>query len=208
MEKKIEFLYNAISDAQELIRFTDTKTAVAITVIAAYVISIFSSIEKIVKFSSFYSIWFWLSLSFCFIFLLLCIIVITRIIKPTNNPVDNINFGEQTVPTLKFFLYPNDYSSGKCYPFSNSKKFKLAEKIDDYLKTLTESSDTSIINSLSLELFKVSYIRNIKNDRFNTLLWLILGLTIAFFLYHFLYSIETQQTISLIKEISHHCDKN
>src|SRR5574343_495856 len=92
---KISFLSNAIADAQELIRFCDTKTAIVITILGSYIFAFFSNIEKIVKYSSGYSYGFWILLSLFLLFLILCIVLTTRIIKPTNNPIDNIIFGEQ-----------------------------------------------------------------------------------------------------------------
>jgi len=56
MENKINFLNNAISDAQELIRFTDTKTAIVITILGGYIVAFFSNLEKIVQYSSGYSL--------------------------------------------------------------------------------------------------------------------------------------------------------
>ncbi|MDI9312725.1 MAG: hypothetical protein QM535_21125 [Limnohabitans sp.] len=202
-DKKIEFLYSAITDAQELIRFIDTKTGITITIIAAYVVAIFSCIENIVQFYSYYSFWFWLTLIIFIVFLLLSIWVIVRIIRPTNNPVENITIEEKNIPSLKFYLSPNKYSSNWFYPFCNSKRFKLSENFENYLKTVDNSSDTEIVSSLTFELFKTSYIRNIKSDRLNILIRCLLVLTISFFAFYLLYSIETQNLIDLIEDTGH-----
>jgi len=188
---KISFLSNAISDAQELIKFCDTKTAIVITILGSYVFAFFSNIEKLVKYSSGYSIGFWILLSLFLLLLLLCIVITTRIIKPTNNPIDNIVFGNQKNPKLKFFLAPNDYSAGGIYAFQNSSKFKLKENFEEYLKNLNIVKDEEIIQTLTLELFKVNYIRNIKNDRFNILLYLLAFTTIIFILTYLRFSFET-----------------
>ena len=142
------------------------------------------------------------------ILLVIFIIIIARIIKPTNNPKDNINFGEFQISDLKFFLSPNIYGSHRfLFPFYNSKKFKLKEDFKVFIDKLNSSSSTEIIDSLSLELFKASFIRNIKNDRFNILLWLVLGLTVIFFIYYFFYITETNKFLELIKEAIHHCGR-
>lgn len=188
---KISFLSNAIADAQELIRFCDTKTAIVITILGSYIFAFFSNIEKIVKYSSGYSYGFWILLSLFLLFLILCIVLTTRIIKPTNNPIDNIIFGEQENPKLKFFLAKNDYSAGGIYPFQNSSEFKLNENFEEYLKVLNNINHEDIIQSLTLELFKVNYIRNIKNDRFNILLCLLAITTIIFIITYLRYSFET-----------------
>jgi len=204
-EVRISFLSDAISDAQELIRFCDTKTAIIITILGAYVVAFFSSLDKIIEYSFGYSFWFWLSLTTFFILLFLCIIVTTRIIKPTNNPIDNVNFGASAKPTIKFFLTPNTYSNGGLHAFTNSSKFKLSENFETYSQKINTASENDIINSLTLELFKVSFIRNIKNDRFNTLLLLLVLTTISFLSAYLFFSIETHSIIEQLKTVHRHC---
>ena len=58
MENKINFLSLAISDAQELIRFIDTKTAIVITILGSYIVSFFVSLDKIAQYSDYYSCFF------------------------------------------------------------------------------------------------------------------------------------------------------
>ncbi len=198
-DKKIEFLHSAISDAQELIRFIDTKTAGAVTILGAYTVAFFSKVDKIIKYSSDYSIWFWIFLFACIFCLALCILVTVRIIRPTNNPIENINFGGSPKPMVKYYLARNDYTKGSFYSFRNSKKFKLFERFDNFKQQLDSATDQDILDSLTLELFKVSFIRNIKNDRFNGLLWLLLITTFLFFTSYFFYSIETRQIIEYYK---------
>jgi hypothetical protein len=205
MEKKIDFLKTAISDAQELIKFIDAKTTIIITILGAYVVSYFASLNMIIEHSSEYSNWFWFLLIIFFMLITLCIIVTTRIIKPTSNPVENINFGSTNKPTLKFFLTPNDYSKGFLKSFTNSKKFKLSENFETYSQALSKATEIDIINSLTLEFFKVSYIRNIKNDRLNTLLWLLFITTIFFVLSYFNFAIETHNAINNLVQISKKC---
>jgi len=205
MENKIDFIKTAISDAQELIRFIDTKTAIIITILGAYIATFFLSIDKIVEFSSGYSNWFWLFMIFFFILVTLCVIVTTRIIKPTNNPVDNINIENKNKPKLKFFLPTNDYSNKMYQSFLNSEKYKLTENFESYLIVLDKADNNDILDSLTLELFKVSYIRNIKNDRFNTLLKLLFITTIVFFISYLFFSIETHNTIENLKVIQKAC---
>lgn len=208
MESKISFLTEAISDAQELIKFIDTKTTVVITILGAYLVSFFASVDKIIEYSSDYSSCFWFFIILFFLLISLCIIVTARIIKPTNNPLENVNFGNINQPTLKFFLTPNDYSKGLFPWLNNSDKFKLAENFETYSQTLNVAVDTDIINSLALELFKVSYIRNIKNDRLNILLWLLLITTISFFISYLFFAIETHNIEENLGQIYKVCCGN
>lgn len=204
-EKRIEFLTTAISDAQELIRFTDTKTAFIFTILSAYVVAFFNSIEKFIKYPCDYSCWFWIFALLYILLMIVCVIVTVRIIKPTNNPVDNINFENTPKPTLNFFLATNDYSKGGYAPVHNSKHYKLTESFKDYSKEINAATDSKIIDSLTLELLKVSFIRNIKNERLDFLLWLLLATTVSFIIAYLMFSVQIQEAINLIEATQKKC---
>jgi hypothetical protein len=204
MVEKSEFLYSAISDAQELIRFVDTKTAVAITILASYVVAFFSVIEKVVKYHYYFSCCFWLSLVFFVISLVGCIVITSRIIRPTNNPKDIVIFSNLSEPKLRYFLGANTYRKKCLYPFVNSSKFKLKANFDTYFKQICSAKEEDIIHALTFELFKVSFIRNIKNDRFNFLVWMLLTTTISFLTSYLFLVIETHLITENLKELQNH----
>lgn len=188
MENKISFLSAAIADAQELIRFIDTKTTVVITILGAYIVAFFSVLDKIIANYVLYSNGFIFSLVAFLILLILTILITVRIIKPTNNPVENIKLGSNTnIPTLRFYVSPNDYSKDDFFAFCNSKKFRLSKTLKEYI---SELDDSHIVASLTFELLKVSYIRNVKSDRFNVLMWFLFFTTITFFISYIYFSIE------------------
>ncbi len=201
-EKKIEFLYSAISDAQELIKFIDTKAAVAITIIGSIIVGLFTTLETTLKYFCFYSCWFHFLFFLLIILLVVCIWITTRIIKPTNNPKDNLQIDPTKVFKLKFFIPVNKYRFG--FPFYNSDKHKLDEKFSDYSTSISGLTELEIIDILTLELFKVSYIRNIKNDRFNHLVTFLILTTVVFFIEYVLYLNQTND----IKTILEHCCKH
>jgi hypothetical protein len=195
MDKQIAFLNAAISDAQDLIRFIDTKTTVVISLLAAYVVAFFSIFGKIVEYSSKFSCLFWCCLIVFIFCLIICIIITLRIIIPTNHPAENIKLGDSKQPKIKFFLTPNTYPKGKLYRFINSNKFKLSLDFSEYVKQMKNVKEEEIIDSLSFELFKVNYIRNIKNDRFNSLIFFLIITTIVFFIAYSIYSIESYNLV-------------
>lgn len=198
-DKKIEFLYSAITDAQELIRFIDTKTAVAITIIGSIIVGLFTTLETTIKYFSLYSCWFLLVFFLLIVLLILCIWITSRIIKPTNNPKDNLQIDRTKTFKVKFFIPQNEYKLG--FPFFNSCKHKLVEKFEDYSSSTFSLSDHEIIDILTLELFKVSFIRNIKNDRFNHLVTLLILTTVIFFIEYIMYLNQSND----IKAILEHC---
>jgi uncharacterized membrane protein YhdT len=179
-EKKIEFLYEAIRDAQSIIQFTDSKTAVAITAIGAIVIGSYSNLKKIVNHFTEFDIWFHSTFGILFLALVLTIWIVIRIVFPTNNPRENINIPDDVNIKPRFFVSDNNYKSKFNFLFFNSSDLKLKGQFVDYKDEIQGSSDTAIIESLTFELMKVSFIRTLKNDRFKVLVCFILFTTILF----------------------------
>jgi hypothetical protein len=184
-EKIIDFLRTAISDAQEGIRFLENKVAFCITVLASIIIGIISIIEHFPEYIFSNNEYLWTILSTTFILIIVCIWITVRIIRPTINPQKNIIISNENNTSIPFYLAPNVYprNEGIGYIFWNSANFKLAQKGDAYLKGLLQAQNIEIIKSLTLELLKVSFIRNIKNDRFHQLVPFLLYTTFSFFLF-------------------------
>ena len=197
LKPKIDFLNNAINDTQELIRFIDTKLTVAITIVGALLAVLLSTVEKVITYNNYYSDWFWIFLSVLIVLLIACFIIIIKIIVPTSNPNDNIDFGNVSIPTLKFYLAKNKYNS-KLFCFYYSSKHSLEESLETYLTILDSADEQSMINILACEKFKLNYIRNIKSDRLRWLTYLFILTTISFIVYYLFFSIETQHIIKLI----------
>jgi hypothetical protein len=196
---KLEFLYAAIVDAQETIRFVENKLTVAITIIAGFMVGIFTTIDKIVQCKTELSGVFWLSLVSLIILITLCIIIIVRIITPTTKAHSNINIQGIKLPFIDFYISPNNYKK-KAFAFYNDDEFKLSKTLNTYHLELKEAKDEDFINSLSYEVLKINFIRNIKRDRLRVLVNFLVATTIAFFAFYIFYSIETQQILSKLLE--------
>lgn len=192
-DQKINYLITALADTQELIRFIDAKTAIVITIIGAYIIGTFSVLDKIVMFCDKFSCLFWLTFfGFC-LFLIFSILITTRIIKPTDNPYDNIILDDEekkVIPSVPFYIAPNVYKNKWEILFKNDKSYKLKQSFSGLKDSLITATSRDLIDSLSFELLKVSFIRNIKNDRFNVLLITLIITTILFFSFYIIYSHE------------------
>ena len=199
-DKQIEFLYSAINDAQELIRFIDTKTAIAITIIGSIFLGFFSTLDTIIKYFFCYSIWFQVLFFLLVLFLIICIWLTTRIINPTDNPKDNLLISSKRSFKIYYFLNKNKYSFG--FPFINSSKHKLDEKFDEYLTSLSNTKPDDILEILTFELFKVNFIRNIKNDRFNVLVKYICITTSIFLIEHIIYLYQTRVIENIVNQCS------
>lgn len=181
---KINYLVSGINDAQSLITFMDTKAAFIMTIIAAYMIKTYSMVDVIIKNYSHIYIYNWILILIFMSCLILCVIVIIRIIKPTNNPQSNVTFNGESLPKLKFFLDGMEYSDYKWLSiFMNRKADKLSASFPEYKKTLSETNEQDIIDSLIFELQKISYIRNIKIKRFYSLLSLFIFTSVVFLIF-------------------------
>jgi hypothetical protein len=195
VQNRINFLSIAISDAQEIIKFIDTKAAIIVTILGAYIVAVFSTLKNVFRYHQYYSGCFWVLLIIFASLLIACIIVTRRIIHPTNNPTENIHKGNLSVPDLKFFIAPNKHHRG--YPFFNSEKHKLEGSFEDYHSKVNGATSDSIISSLTFELLKISFIRNIKDERFTFLVRCLIYTTLVFVVWYLFY---TQETINA-KEI-------
>jgi len=204
---KTEFLKFAIEDAQEGIRFIDAKTAFAVTIIGGYVVGIVSTIDKTIKYFDKFSPLYWILYSIFLLLVISATIVTARIIKPTSNPLGNIDINNTTLPNLKFYISGNNYSSW-FYRLMNDKSDKLSVPYNTYLNDINNSNVSEIIEVLTMELLKVSYIRNIKNDRFNFLVVMLVVCSVLFVMFYLLYSIETQHAATLLLEKSKQAASN
>lgn len=200
--KKIEFLYAAIKDAQELIRFIDTKTAIVITILGAFIVSYFTILKDIIQYSYYFSFVFWIIFILFILSLLLCISIVLRIIRPTNNPIDNININKGDLPKLRFFLPLNKYKNKFIKNIRNSKNDKLNEYYSDIIKLIIGvdnnnkiTTEDDIIKSLTFEFMKVSFIRNIKVDRFNSLIFFLAITFILFIISYIICSVQIQEIL-------------
>lgn len=192
-DQKINYLTVALADTQELIRFIDAKTAIVVTIIGAYIIGAFSVLDKIVIYCDKFSWYFWL-VFICFCILLISSIIITaRIFKPTDNPSDNIKIDgneKKMITRVPFYIAPNVYNNRWQILFKNDKKYKLKQNFSGLKDNLKKADSDELIDSLTFELLKVSFIRNIKNDRFNYLIITIILTTILFLGFYIVYSHE------------------
>jgi hypothetical protein len=204
VQSKISYLSAAIADAQELIRFIDAKTSIVISILGAFLVTLFSFVTKIIKYSPHYSLLFWLLLIVFIISLGFCVYITIKIILPTINPSKNVLISEDEIPKLKFFLHSNKYDSRYSFYLENSDEYKLDHKFSDYLHQLSLGEE-EIVRSLTFELLKVSFVRNIKNSRLQILYSFLLFTTFAFICFVLVYMLENfqiKECLDYLKTIS------
>lgn len=205
-ENKIAFLEKALDDAQELIRFLDAKTAIVITIFGSYILGLLFACDNIVTYWNYYSRCFCLLLFLLILSISICILMVKRIIRPTNDPSKNINLSNETPPILLFYLTQNTYKW--YYPFLNSEHHKLTTSFSTFYNQVKDADESEIIKSLAFEVTKVNFIRNIKNDRFKLLVRGLIITTVLFVVTYGFYSFETQnakEILEIIKNYSKSC---
>lgn len=186
---QIEFLYNAIFDVQDLIKFIESKAAFIIGILSTYLAVLFLTLESIIKYLPSWSFAFW-SLYGLFISLVFCSIwIILKIIIPINKPGECIKISKDHVPDIEFYLAPNEYNT-ILFPFFNSYNHKLKAEFFSFYNSISALDETLIIKVLTFELFKISYIRNIKTDRLRVLIFYTLLAALSLILFYVKYQVE------------------
>jgi hypothetical protein len=195
---QIEFLYKAIADVQELIKFTESKAAFVVGIITAFVAVLFVTFENVIKYYSYWSFIFWIFYVSLMILMICCIWIIAKIIMPINNANECIQISKKDIPETEFYLAFNKYKT-VFFPFFNSQDHKLHIKYRPYYQKIKDLDDNAILKILTLELFKISFIRNYKSDRLKILIYFILITTIALILFYIAYQIELAEILELLK---------
>jgi hypothetical protein len=194
---QIEFLYNAITDVQDLIKFTESKAAFVIGILTAYVAVLFLTLENIIKYYTNWSFLFWIFYISLNLFMIFCIWIIAKIIMPIKKPTDCVKISKGDIPETEFYLAPNQYDSF-LFPFSNLGNNKLKIDFKPFYQNIKELDDKAIIKILTLELFKISYIRNVKSDRFKVLIYFIFITSVLLIGFYIKYQIELTRIITYI----------
>lgn len=167
---KLEFLYSAIQDVQETIRFTDTKSGTIIVLGTALIAAIVTLIDKYVaalnKLDSISKAFLIVGFILFCLFLLIAIFLSLKSINPSNNPEKHIELGNlKYEPKIKYYL------SGVCpsmklrdYFFEN-KNIKFSISAQQYNESLEKCDHNDLQTSLVYEFLKLSYIKEKKLKR-------------------------------------------
>ena len=170
LSSRLQFLYNAVEDTQNTIRFIDTKAAFCVTLLSgmtAGALQVSHPRHPIV-----HDVVFIVFLSAVGLCLLICMRVIFPVIKPHSAPSP---YKDRTLP--KFFIHQSRTHHWMRHTFSNSVDDVLCDDHSSYTAAVNASSDTDLVTAMCDELLMVSLIRQIKSDRLHTAMYsLVLGI--------------------------------
>ncbi len=168
-DMKFNFLTTAISDAQETIRFIDSKAGFSTIIIGGMLALLFSDYE-IIRQNYCPAHWsvkvlLWITLTG----ILMCICCLAKVVMPVNKI-----YCKEITP--RFYLIAPKNKRTKFFP----RKMEIYPHIEKYHKQITQANDGELIKSLTCELYTVSYIREVKSQRLDNLLIVLAITSVAF----------------------------
>lgn len=189
--EKINFLYKAIEDTQQIIRFTETKVGIIFLLFGIYVSMIGTGLPDFAKYIWGINIimrYFFFGVIILFFFSVLLIVwSIIMIVYPRSNPSEHIDIDDDK---HKSFFYIDDLKVRWQDSFWDRKQLKLGRSFKEYqadydsINTIKQLED-----ELIFELLKVSYLRELKIKRMrhtNYLLLVSIILSLILIVFHFI----------------------
>jgi hypothetical protein len=171
LSSRLEFLYKAVEDTQNTIRFIDTKAAFCVTLLSGMAAGALQG-TRTFHFAAheFLFLAFFAAIGLS---LFICLRVIFPVIKPHS--------AKSSRELPKFFIHQHKSHHWIRHTFSNSVDDVLCDDHDSYTKTLAKASDMDLVTAMCDELLMVSLIRQIKSDRLHTAMFSLV-LAVALFL--------------------------
>lgn len=169
--KQFDFLLAGIADTQEIIRFTDTKAALAVVVLGGMMAVIFSKLSIICDSYCQYELYLKILLWVVLGALSIVVFYITRVVMPIHKVYGSKNIKPRfyivTNKNWRYFLCPS--------------AIKIPTSIKKHQEDIKKATESDINNSLICELYTVSYIRDVKSLRLHNLL-VALSVSALFFI--------------------------
>lgn len=193
-QSKFDFLTKAIEDTQNTIRFTDTKAVAVIGFWTLVITVLFNLKADIIEWIKLITNWYELMIIIIiiltqFFFFIKSMWLAYLVLVPKNNPNLHINKGGIDVKGLFYLdeMKPNDWVEHSIYKTKQHVQLKMST--NEYITALKSLTDEQILQELTVELQKLSFIRAIKIARVNaaitSIMYFVLG-TFVFGLFWFL----------------------
>jgi len=177
IDKQLDYLYKALDDAQSIVRHLDVKAGFGVAVLSAMIDKVLTNLGRFIPWTDQP---FWVELLFgaFAISALASIIIAFRVVFPTSNPSRNVTLDQPKTMTF----YVAELNPRRWLRFiSSSPRFSTLEVTQSEFVAETERATSEVIlGTLSAEVLKVSYIRQIKYERLKALA-AMLFFNLAFF---------------------------
>jgi len=168
------FLYYAINDTQNTIRFLDTKAAFCVTLLTAMMAAAFQFATPSHALSPTHRVAFGLFL----VFTLACLSMCLRVIFPTIH----LHIAEGGPAQPSFFPVPRARHHWILDTLRSRMPTGLQLSHDRYLQSMVSADDAALLRSLSEEMITISLIRQVKSDRLHVAILALSVALIAFFI--------------------------
>jgi hypothetical protein len=170
---RLEFLYKAVEDTQNTIRFIDTKAAFCVTLLSGMAAGVLqghrdphSDVQKALL---------GVFLAAVALSLLVCLRVIFPVIKPHS---DHSLHTTRTIP--KFFISHHRSHHWIRHTFNSSLDDVLCEDRGSYTASLSGAEDQDLLLAMCDEVLMISLIRQIKSDRLHAAMYSLTGTIVLF----------------------------
>jgi hypothetical protein len=171
---RLDFLYRSVSDAQETIRFLDTKAAFCVTLLSAMMAAAFTSVAQNHHPHSLH----WMALAIFAVTTLLTLALCLKVIFPTIHSQGA--FSATGLASPAFFLPHKKSRHRLLKSLWNTTSYPLGVTHDEHRESVVNASDMDLVHSMCDEVITVSVLRQVKSDRLRLA---IVGLMLAVFFF-------------------------
>ncbi len=172
-ENRLEFLYKAVEDTQNTIRFLDTKAAFSVTLLSGMAAVVLQSKHTGQGFVPIAALS--LFIAFTTLTLFFCMRVIFPVLKP---PSDHSLHTTRTIP--KFYVSQHRSHRWLLHTLTKDANEVLCENRASYTASLMGASDNDLLVAMCDEVLIVSLVRQIKADRLRTVQYTLAGAIVLF----------------------------
>lgn len=177
-DKKLQFLYKILDDNQGVIRLLDAKAAFAVALLSAMMGKILADLPSYFPFLA--QPWWRKTLFVSFWAVALTGgLVVFKVIFPVHNPADNVRLIARDCRP-QFFLSGLEPKRWLRFLLRSPRFSVLAVPQEAFLGDVKNATFDSLIECMTGEVLKVSYIRQIKADRLRALGYLLFACSLLF----------------------------
>jgi hypothetical protein len=170
---RLEFLYKAVEDTQNTIRFIDTKAAFCVTLLSGMAAGVLQGHRE--PHTDLQKVLLAVFVAAVAVSLLVCLRVIFPVIKPHS---DHSLHTTRTIP--KFFISHHRTHHWIRHTLRSQVDDVLCEDRGSYTAALTGAEDQDLLLAMCDEVVMISLIRQIKSDRLHAAMYMLAGTIVMF----------------------------
>jgi hypothetical protein len=174
---RLEFLFTVVEDAQNTIRFLDTKAAFCVTLLTAMMVG---SLQFTGSHSQHFPHAHLFLVGVFAAFALICLSICVRVIFPTVHLQSGFSAAGEAGPA--FFLLPKLQRHRLRDTLGNRPPSGLETTKASYTASMLAASNLDLVRSMCDEVVTISFLRQVKSDRLHLAIQVLYFTIMAFFL--------------------------